>query len=191
MAGLRVPSLQHLSRNWHSDPQVIKRRLVALAQNAPTFNYDPLYSAVRDLLILRVSYEQVVEGVRRGVKRADVRENFLGVLPLIRVHFDGVAPTYVQAVDRRFYAVGRDLLVPFDPPMIYGVGGQLCFPWFSFWRSNPIASERLSLFVTMVEEMLLQTPIWRRLRLRYSISAHRRRSSHVSCGLSTPLRSRV
>lgn len=49
-------------------------------------------------------------------------------------------------------------MVPFEPPMIYGVGGQLYFPWFSFWRSNPIAKERLSLFVTLVEEVLLQDP---------------------------------
>lgn len=47
-------------------------------------------------------------------------------------------------------------MVPFEGPMIYGVGGQLYFPWFSFWRRNPLANERLSLFVTLVEEVLLQ-----------------------------------
>ena len=49
-------------------------------------------------------------------------------------------------------------MVPFEPPMIYGVGGQLYFPWFSFWRQNPLARERLSLFVTLVAEVLLQDP---------------------------------
>jgi hypothetical protein len=42
--------------------------------------------------------------------------------------------------------------------MIYGAGGQLYFPWFSFWRQNPLARERLSLFVTMVDEILMQDP---------------------------------
>jgi hypothetical protein len=82
----------------------------------------------------------------------------LGVLPLIRDHFSGVAPDFFQAVDRRYYPVGRGLMVPFEPPMIYGVGGQLHFPWFSFWRQNPLARERLSLFVTLVDEVLLQDP---------------------------------
>ena len=42
--------------------------------------------------------------------------------------------------------------------MVYGVGGQLYFPWFSFWRQNPLANERLSLFVTLVDEVLMQDP---------------------------------
>lgn len=158
MSGVKVPSVQHLSRNWHHDPKVIQKRLVNLARRPPHFNYHPLYGAIRDLLLLGVPYEQVAEGIRRGVKRKDVRENLLGVLPFIRDHFEGVAPTFFQEVDRRFYAVARGLMVPFDPPMIFGVGGQIFFPWFSFWRQNPLAAERLSLFVTMVEEMLLQDP---------------------------------
>jgi hypothetical protein len=96
--------------------------------------------------------------IRRAVKREEVRNNLLGVLPLIRDHFAGVAPDFFQSVDRRYYPVGRGLMIPFEPPMIYGVGGQLYFPWFSFWRQNPLARERLSLFVTLVEEVLLQDP---------------------------------
>lgn len=158
MARLRIPSLQHLARNWHPDAQVIKRRLVTLARNSPTFNYNPLFGAIRDLLVLDVPYSQVEEGIRRGTKRRDVRENYLGALPLIRDHFAEVRPSFVQGVARRYYPVGRNLLVPFDPPLIYGMNGALHFPWFSFWRSNPIAKQRLSLFVTAVEEVLLQDP---------------------------------
>lgn len=158
MARLKVPSLQHLARNWHPEPQVIKRRLVTLAQNAPTFNYNPLFSAVRDMLVFGMSYEQIEAGIRRGIKRHDVRENFLGALPLIRDHFAEIKPTFIQDVSRRYYPVGRDLLVPFDPPLIYGLGGEVHFPWFSFWRSNPIAKQRLSLFVTAVDDVLLQDP---------------------------------
>jgi hypothetical protein len=49
-------------------------------------------------------------------------------------------------------------MVPFDPPLIYGVGGRIHFPWFSFWRRNPIAAKRQSLFVTMVDDVLFQDP---------------------------------
>jgi len=49
-------------------------------------------------------------------------------------------------------------MVPFDPPLLYGTGGRLTFPWFSFWRSNPLADARLSLFVTLVDELLADDP---------------------------------
>lgn len=138
-------------------PKFIARLLVRLAENPPQFNYNPLYGAVRDLLILRVPYDQIVDGIQK-IKRESVRENLLGVLPLIREHFADVNPDFCQSVERRYYPVGRGLMVPFDPPLIYGVGGQLYFPWFSFWRQNPLANEKLSLFVTLVDEVLLQDP---------------------------------
>lgn len=157
MAELRIPSVQHLARNWRSDPTTIARALVRLVLNPPRFNYNPLYAAVRDMLVLGVPYNDVVKGIKK-IKREKVRENLLSVLPLIRDHFSGVSPDFYQTVDKRFYPVGRGLMVPFEPPMIYGVGGQLYFPWFSFWRQNPLANERLSLFVTLVDEILLQDP---------------------------------
>jgi hypothetical protein len=55
-------------------------------------------------------------------------------------------------------SIGCGLIVPFDPPLLYGIGGKLTFPWFSFWRSNPLADARLSLFVTMVDELLADDP---------------------------------
>src|SRR5690606_1196744 len=59
---------------------------------------------------------------------------------------------------RRHYAAGRGLMVPFDPPIIYGGADGMVFPWFSFWKSNPLSGERLSLFVTMVKEVLCDDP---------------------------------
>jgi hypothetical protein len=133
MAKLKVPSLQHLARNWRNDPQQIKRLLVNLVENGPTFNYNPLFSAVRDMLVFSQPYTEIAEGIRRKIKRTAVRENLLNVLPLIRDYFDGVNPAFVQAVERRYYPVGLGLMVPFDPPLIYGDGGRLHFPWFSFF----------------------------------------------------------
>lgn len=157
MADLRIPSVQHLARNWRGEPATIARALVQLALNPPRFNYNPLYGAIRDMLLLGVPYDDVVKGIEK-IKREDVRKNLLSVLPLIRDHFAGVSPDFYQAIDKRYYPVGRGLMVPFEPPMIYGIGGQLYFPWFSFWRSNPLANERLSLFVTLVDEILMQDP---------------------------------
>ena len=158
MAALKVPSLQHLARNWRSDPDGVRRALVALATNSPTFSYNALHGATRDLLVFGLPVEQVAEGIRRKVKRKDVRENLLGVLPLIDQHFRDESPDFVQSVARRYYPVARDLLVPFEPPLVYGVGGRLQFPWFSFWRRNPLVGEGLALFVTLVKEVLSQDP---------------------------------
>ena len=158
MIELRVPSLQHLARNCNADPVKIQKDYVRLAKNPPTFSYNPLHSAVRDLLVLHVPYAQIEEGIRRGVKREAVRDRLLEVLPLIRRHFEGLAPDFVQRIERRYYPVGRGLMVPFEPPLVYGIGGQICFPWFSFWKRNPLSEEALSLFVTLVDELLLQDP---------------------------------
>jgi hypothetical protein len=127
MAKLKVPSLQHLARNWRSDPQRVKRQLVTLAEHGPNFNYDPLFGAVQDMLVFNQPYREIVEGIRRAIRRAEVRENLLSVLPLIRDYFDGVSPSFVQAVRRRYYPVGRGLMVPFDPPLIYGAAGLIHF----------------------------------------------------------------
>lgn len=158
MAKLKVPSVQHLARNWQSTPERTCKKLVALVNSPPTFNYNSLFFAARDMLVFNQPYEEIVEGIRQAVKRADVRQNLLSVLPLLRDHFTSVSPDFVQTIGRRHYSIGRGLKVPFDPPLLYGVGGQLTFPWFSFWRQNPLAKDRLSLFVTLVDELLADDP---------------------------------
>lgn len=166
MARLKVPSLQHLARNWRDTPDLVRRSLVDLARNPPQFSYDPLFGAIRDLLVLGVPYEQVEEGIRRGVKRPFVRKILLEVLPLIRDHFDGLVPDFPpQLVARRYYSVARDLQIPFQPPMLYGLGGQLHLPWFSFWRSNALQGVRLSLFATLAAEVMQEDSDLDRARL--------------------------
>ena len=81
MAKLKVPSVQHLARNWRETPVGVTKKLLALAKHPPQFTYEPLFGAVRDMLVLGVPYDQIVEGIRRGEKRAWVRENLLEVLP--------------------------------------------------------------------------------------------------------------
>lgn len=86
MAELRIPTVQHLARNWRDDPVMIARELVRVVLNPPQFSYDPLYAAVRDMLVLGVPYENVVKGIKK-IKREKVRENLLSVLPLISGSF--------------------------------------------------------------------------------------------------------
>lgn len=158
MASLKVPSVQHLARNWQEEPIQIKRRLVTLVQNPPIFSYVQLYNLVHDLLVYGQPYDEIEKGVKQNVRRENVRKNFLSILPLIRDHFDGIRPDFVQSIGKRYYPIGRGLEIPFNPPLIYGVDGQLILPWMIFWRVNPLSKKQLSLFVTLVAEMLQQNP---------------------------------
>ncbi len=158
MPRISIPSLQHLARNWNADPNRIKKSLVDLAQNPPHFNYNPLFNAVRDMLLFSHPYSEIAEGIRRAIPRESVRKNLIEILPLVQSHFDGIKPDFIQDIDVRFYSVGRGLMVPFRPPLIYGVGGQIYFPWFSFWRTRALDGERLALFVSIVDEVLGQDP---------------------------------
>lgn len=157
MPKLRVPTVQHLARNWNGDPDWICKVLVRLVQKPPNFNYDLLFRLARDMLLLGQPYDEILAAISR-IKRKDLREKFLEIAPLLRDFFDGQHPDYFQDIEPRLYGIGRGLMVPFAPPFIYGVGGQIYFPWLSFWRTNPLADERLSLFVTIVERILLDDP---------------------------------
>ena len=160
---LRVPSAQHLGRNWRDNPKMIARVLVRLFENTPTFNYNAIFSAIEDMLMLGVPYEDVLRGIREKIKREDVRKNFLEILPLVRSHFEGEQPDFVNKVSARRYPLARAengqlLAIPFTPPMVYGVNGRLVFPWFIFWKNNPLVGEKLQLFTTIVKEILAQDP---------------------------------
>lgn len=158
MAKLKIPSLQHLSRNWKSDSGTIARDLVHLVRNPPIFNYNKVFSATYDLLHFKQPLDQVLKGIEEFEKRKNVKENFLELVPLISEHFSSINPDFVNPVSTRRYSFGKGLDVPFTPPLVYGVGGQLYFPWFSFWRANPLRGDNLSLFVTLVEEVLNEDP---------------------------------
>lgn len=158
MRTVKVPTLQHLARNWQHSPDRIAKQLVNLANNPPIFNYSKLLCAVEDMLVFGQPYEEIVVGIKRAEKRKNVQQNLLSVLSLLRDFFDGSTPDFVQRVDRRHYPVAQGLMVPFDPPLIYGIDGRLIFPWFSFWRSNPLSGANLQLFATVVREILNQDP---------------------------------
>lgn len=158
MSKLRVPSLQHMARNWCETPKLVQKKLVQLAQHPPTWGYQALFGAVYDMLVLAVPYDQIVEGIRQKVSRENVRENLLQVLPLIQDHFDKLHPDRVLTVSRTSFSAGKGLRIPFEPPLIYIINGEVFLPWFSFWRSNPLSGKKLSLFVTIVDEIQRQNP---------------------------------
>jgi hypothetical protein len=87
-------------------------------------------------------------------------------------HFESISPDFVQQVDTRVYPITRGLMIPFTPPLIYGLGGQIYFPWLSFWRANPLSNKRLAFFVSLVKEVLVEDPDLENARFQiYDFSA--------------------
>lgn len=152
------PSLQHMVRTWRDSPERTRNVLINTARSRPIFSYAPLHVAIRELLVLGVPYHQVVEFVRRAEKRADYAKILLEILPMIRRHLDGVSPDFFQDVAPRSYSLASDIIIPFHPPVIYGIAGQLTLPWCIFWRKNPLSGKPLSLFMTLVDEILMEDP---------------------------------
>ncbi|MEM9027084.1 MAG: hypothetical protein AAGC70_01825 [Pseudomonadota bacterium] len=110
------------------------------------------------MLVLNVPYHQVVEFVRRSEKRSEYAKILLEILPLIRRHLAGVSPDFFQDVAPRSYPLAPDIVIPFQPPVVYGLGGKITLPWCIFWRKNPVAGKPLSLFMTLVDEILMADP---------------------------------
>lgn len=158
MRNLKILSLQHLARCWAPTPNEVKKNLIKLAMHPPTFSYESLFGLMRDMLVYGIAYEELVHGVKEKIKREDVRANYLDILALARTHFYSFTPNYVHEVSTRQYPIGRGLSVPFRPPFVYGVDTQICLPWFSFWKTNPLDLKQRCLFTSVGKEILGQDP---------------------------------
>jgi hypothetical protein len=155
---LRVPSVQHLARNWHDSPKEIAGSFVKMALNPPYFNYNLLGHVAKDCLQFRIPEEQIVKGIKDKEGRERVLRNLLGIVPLMYDHFSGLQPDFVHDVAPNYYPIDRDLRVPFKSVFAYGVGGQVYLPWFIFWKSNPLTEIQFSLFVTLALDIISQDP---------------------------------
>jgi hypothetical protein len=155
---IRIPSLQHLCRNWSPDPKIIQKNLIELVDSPPNFSYTPLRKAAFDILLYRQPIDEIMKGLQRKEKRENVLKNFREVLILMESHFAAVRPIYVQTPDRRSYSVDRDISIAFEPALVFSHEKTLVFPWFSYWRNNPLQGRSLSLFVTIVDDILFQDP---------------------------------
>jgi len=158
MIKLRVPSVQHLARNWYDSPKKIEDEFVKMAMNPPTFNYNALNNIARDSLLFKVPEDQIIKGIKKKEKREKIQKILLEVVPLLHGHFSSLQYDFVNDLTPSFYPIGRDLRIPFKPDFIYSVGGQIYLPWSIFWKHNPLSDKQLSLFVTLVREILRQDP---------------------------------
>lgn len=158
MIKLKVPSVQHLARNWYNSPKKIEDEFVKMAMNPPFFNYNALNDIARDILLFDVPEDQIIKGIQAKEKREKVQKTLLEIVPLLHEYFSSVQHDYVIDIAPSYYSIGRNIRVPFKSAFIYGLGGQIYLPWFIFWKRNPLDDKQLSLFVTLAREILRQDP---------------------------------
>ena len=63
-------------------------------------------------MLFGVDEEQIKEDLKRTTKRESVLDGYIEIVDLMAEHFRDVRPSFVHAVERRFYPAGRDLLIP-------------------------------------------------------------------------------
>jgi len=131
---------------------------LALLNGAPNFSYQPLYKIMKGLLGSSWSEQELMLAVLRCGLRPDVKEKYTELVPLIVEYFSDKKISYAMEILPRFYAVDRDILVPFSPPLIYADENGLCLPYFIFWKKNALKGERLALFSSIVREILDEDP---------------------------------
>ncbi len=158
MPNLKVPSPAHLSLMCRATPEQVMRAQLSLLKSAPNFSYQSLYKTMRGLLGTVGSEEDLRKAICSCKLRSDVKEKYLELVPLISEYFSGKKVKYSLEVAPRFYSVARDLQVPFTPPLIYADEKGLCLPLFIFWKRSGLKGERLSLYASIVREILNQDP---------------------------------
>lgn len=158
MPNLKVPSPAHLSLLYRETPEKVMKAQLALLNGAPNFSYQPLYKTMRGLLGAACSEKELLSAISRCALRADIKEKYAELAPLIADYFSEKKIAYAIEVAPRFYPVARDLLVPFTPPLIYADDNGLCLPYLIFWKKHALRGERLSLFASIVREILDEDP---------------------------------
>ena len=139
MAKLNVPSLQQVIKNLYDTPDMVQRALVKTALNPPRISYRALHRATLDLVCFDVPLSQIEEGIRRVEKRDGHRQDLLEILRLIDSHFRALHPDFPpMEVACRHYSIAPDIIIPFQPPLCYGIGGQLYLPYPNYWRKKAL-----------------------------------------------------
>jgi hypothetical protein len=106
-----------------------------------------------------VPLTQIEAGIRRVENRPRHLKNLLEILNLIDGHFSILAPDFPPIeVECRYYRIAPDIIIPFQPPLYYAVGGQPYLPYPNYWRNNPLRGRRLAAFLTIVDEIREQEP---------------------------------
>lgn len=154
----KLLSLQHMARIWKPTPDAVKREILRLLDSTPPFTYEPLYKLLLQQARFGDSIQQLMRCLDKREKRPKVLEDFRAILSLVGGRLDACRPRYAHEVSEQHYNAGRDLFIPFRPPMVLGYPEKSVLPWLIFWKDRSLNQRQLSLFVTLVREQMDQNP---------------------------------
>ena len=152
------PSAQHLARMWEDSPEKTCKSLVKMVDASPPFSYARILPLISELLAFGTPIKRILLTADRQFGESALGSNAAEILPLIDAQVQKRKFHFAHPVAGRKYPLSRDLAIAFNPPVVCGDGSDIVFPWFSLWRTNPLNGERLSLFVSLITDMLLQDP---------------------------------
>lgn len=152
------PSILHLARLWRPTPEEVATEILDTWSRTPTFSYRLLYMLITKALQGSLPYSQFEQAILENESRASVQKILLEVLPHLYSHFQMLNPGFVQPIDQRSYVISNNLIVPFNPPLIFGDQTQTVLPWFLFWKSNPLGSDQIALASTLAIDLIEQDP---------------------------------
>ena len=156
---VKVPSLQQVIKNLYDKPDMVRRALLRTHDNPPRISYRMLHRATQDRVCLDVPLAQIEAGIRKAEKRLKHADNLIAIMRLLDGHFGNLHPDFPPIdVECGHYPIAPDIRIPFQPPICYGIGGQTYIPYLNFWRISPLKGKRLSVFMTIIDDIRRQDP---------------------------------
>lgn len=158
MAKIKVPSLQHLARNWHGDPTVVAKRLLAVANSPPPVSYEFMRRSILHVLRFGTSEEQLRESLLRSrMSEISIASN-LELLPLLCQWARSEDFKSALPVDDNYFSVAAELVIPFRTGFVLIGNEGLVLPYLSLWKRGPLHGEKLSLFATLLTKIANESP---------------------------------
>lgn len=155
---LKAPSLIHVARLYRPTAEQVKKEILNLAKASPPFSYEDLYELMWDRAHVGIPSEQIVRSIA-GIGQKIKRDSYQRAFSIADRFFENLDRSFELRIEPRSYSIGRDLRVPFAPPMICGGGSDgPVIPWLLFWKQNPLTDEQTSLFMSMAQATIEDEP---------------------------------
>jgi hypothetical protein len=149
----RIPSLQHFSALLGGTAGQIEKRIRGLS-NLPPVSYTKLREQwIIDLIGVSILLiENACKLLHGELNRASNLEAVRALGEYLRIH----KPEKLLFIDKRYYPIGRGLLVPVNPPgVILDSEGPKLF-WPSFWKHDKFDELTRAIFGSILERSIFR-----------------------------------
>ncbi|MBI2713028.1 MAG: hypothetical protein HYX37_01040 [Rhizobiales bacterium] len=162
----RIPSLQHFSVLLGGTSGQIEKRIRGLS-NLPPVSYMKLREQwIIDLIRLGVPLamiEKACELLRGELNRKSNLEAVRALADYLRIY----KPAKLLMIDKRYYPIGRGLLVPVNPPGVIVEGSVPKLFWPSFWKHDKFDDLTRAVFGSILERSIFRLRDYRDMPLAF------------------------